>query len=63
MMQRLQQNALVNVNLRFLLPLIVPIVANVLAVPFEGSTLRDPKTLVWVVGAWAFVPASLAVGA
>ncbi len=59
--QRLQQNALVNVALGLLLPLIVPIVADILAVPFQGSTLQNPAALVWVVVAWAFVPASLAM--
>lgn len=59
--QRLQQNALVNVALGLLLPLIVPIVADILAVPFEGAVLRDPAALVWVVVAWAFIPASLAM--
>ena len=59
--QRLQQNALVNVALGLLLPLIVPMVANVLAVPFDGPLLRDPAALVWVVVAWAFIPASLAM--
>lgn len=59
--QRLHQNALVNVSLGFLLPLIVPIVADVLRVAFDGPALRDPAALVWVVVAWAFIPASLAM--
>lgn len=59
--QRLQQNALVNVSLGLLLPLILPIVADVLQVAFAGSRLQSPAALVWVVVAWAFVPASLAM--
>jgi hypothetical protein len=59
--QRLHQNALVNVSLGFLLPLIVPIVADVLRVAFDGPYLRDQAALVWVVVAWAFIPASLAM--
>ncbi len=59
---RLQQNALVNVSLGLLLPLIIPIIAGrVLRVGFEGAALRDPAALVWVVVAWAFIPASLAM--
>lgn len=59
--QRLHQNALVNVALGLLLPLIVPIVADPLGMAFDGPLLRDPAALVWVVAAWAFVPASLAM--
>jgi hypothetical protein len=59
--QRLHQNALVNVALGLLLPLIVPIVGDPLGVAFDGPLLRDPVALVWVVAAWAFVPASLAM--
>ncbi len=59
--QRLHQNALVNLSLGFLLPLIVPIVADVLRVAFEGPHLHNPAALVWVVVAWAFIPASLAM--
>jgi hypothetical protein len=59
--QRLRQNALVNVSLGLMLPLIIPIVADVLRVGFEGPALRDPAALIWVVVAWAFVPAALAM--
>lgn len=59
--QRLQQNALVNLSLGLLLPLMVPIVADVLQVAFDGPFLRNPAALVWVVVAWAFIPASLAM--
>ena len=59
--ERLQQGALVNVALGFLLPLLAPLVADLLSGPFEGGVLRDPAMLVWLVIAWAFVPASLAM--
>lgn len=59
--QRLQQNALVNLSLGLMLPLIIPIVADVLRIGFVGPALRDPAALVWVVVAWAFVPAGLAM--
>ncbi len=58
---RLQQNALVNVSLGLLLPFIVPILADIWAPAFEGPSLTDPAMLVWVVVAWAFIPASLAM--
>lgn len=56
---RLQQNAVVNVALGFLLPFIVPIAADVLALAFEGASLANPAALVWVVIGWAFIPAGL----
>lgn len=59
--QRLHQNALVNVALGLMLPLIIPIVASPLEIAFDGPHLRDPAALVWVAAAWALVPASLAM--
>jgi hypothetical protein len=56
---RLQQNAVVNVSLGLFLPLIAPMVARLLAAPFDGAALADPAALVWVVIGWAFIPASL----
>lgn len=57
--ERLQRDAHVNLILGMLLPLIAPLAANILAVPFDGAELREPAALVWMVMAWAFVPASL----
>jgi hypothetical protein len=57
--ERLQRDAHVNLILGFLLPLIAPLVANLLAVPFNGADLREPAALVWMVMAWAFIPANL----
>lgn len=59
--QRLQRDAHVNLALGILLPLIAPLVANLLSVPFDGAVLREPAALVWMVVAWAFIPASLAM--
>ena len=59
--ERLQRDAHVNLLLGILLPLIAPLTANLLAVPFAGTTLTEPAALVWMVVAWAFIPANLAM--
>jgi len=59
--ERLQRDAHINLILGILLPLIAPLAANLLAVPFDGAELREPAALVWMVMAWAFIPASLAM--
>jgi len=57
--ERLQRDAHVNLLLGVSLPLIAPLAANLLAVPFNGADLREPAALVWMVMAWAFIPANL----
>lgn len=59
--QRLQRDAHINLVLGILLPLIAPLTANLLSVPFEGTRLTEPAALVWMVMAWAFIPANLAM--
>lgn len=59
--ERLQRDAHVNLALGLLLPLLAPLVADFLSVPFDGRALREPALLVWMVMAWAFIPASLAM--
>lgn len=57
--QRLQRDAHVNLALGILLPALAPLVADILLVPFDGRVLREPATLVWIMVAWAFIPANL----
>ena len=59
--ERLQRDAHINLVLGILLPLIAPLTANLLSVPFEGTRLTEPAALVWMVMAWAFIPANLAM--
>ncbi|EYD75701.1 membrane protein [Rubellimicrobium mesophilum DSM 19309] len=59
--ERLQRDAHVNLVLGVLLPLIAPLAANLLALPFQGALLREPAALVWIITAWAFIPANLAM--
>ncbi len=56
---RLNKDSGVNLVLGFLLPFIVPAIVKIITI-FGGSVdLSDPQTMVWMVTAWAFLPASL----
>jgi hypothetical protein len=59
--ERLQHDARVNLALGLLLPMIAPMVADLLSAPFDGIALREPVALVWTLMLWAFLPASLAM--
>jgi hypothetical protein len=59
--KRLQHDAQVNLALGLLLPMIAPMVADLLSAPFDGIALREPAALVWTLMLWAFLPASLAM--
>jgi len=56
---RLQRDARFNVELRFLLPFIIPAVLKVAAETFDPISLEAPQTLIWTMTAWAFLPSSL----
>jgi hypothetical protein len=56
---RLKRDSHVNVALGFLLPFVIPAIlqmASSLAVPLS---MDDPQSLIWMMSAWAFLPASL----
>ena len=56
---RLQRDARFNLALGFLLPFLVPVVVKAASSSFGEITLTTPQTLIWMVAAWAFLPASL----
>ncbi len=56
---RLQRDARVNVALGFLLPFLTPAVVKIASTGFTPLTLGTPQTLIWMMTAWAFLPASL----
>lgn len=56
---RLQRVALANLALGILLPFLLPMLAGALGI----GVVSEPATLVWMVTAWAFVPASFAMRA
>ncbi|MGB8814684.1 MAG: hypothetical protein WCC57_16015 [Paracoccaceae bacterium] len=56
---RLERDARVNIALGFLLPFLIPAVVKIGSAGFEPLTLTSPQTLIWMMTAWAFLPASL----
>lgn len=57
--ERLERDARFNIALGFLLPFLTPAVIKAAVSTFGGLSLENPQTLIWVVAAWAFLPASL----
>lgn len=56
---RLERDARVNIALGFVLPFVFPAVVKVSSAGFEPLTMTSPQTLIWMMSAWAFLPASL----
>lgn len=57
--QRLGQEARINIALGFLLPFLTPAVVKAATFVFGSVTLDNPQTMIWAVAAWAFLPTSL----
>ena len=57
--ERLRRDAWFNIALGFLLPFLIPAVIKGVSAGFEPVTLESPHTMIWMVTAWAFLPASL----
>jgi hypothetical protein len=56
---RLERDARFNLALGFLLPFLIPAVVKFGGMGLGTLKLESPQTLVWVMSAWAFLPASL----
>ena len=57
--KRLHRDSQSNLILGFLLPFVFPAIGKVVSVLMVPITVDDPQTLIWMVSAWAFLPASL----
>ena len=57
--QRLERDAAVNIALGFLLPFLIPALVRLSSALLQPVTLESAQTLVWLISAWAFLPASL----
>ncbi|MFS4581019.1 hypothetical protein [Phaeobacter sp. C3_T13_0] len=57
--ERLQRDACINIIGGVLLPFAIPAVVKLAAGMIDPGLLSAPQTLVWVISAWAFVPASM----
>jgi len=56
---RLNRDARINIALGFLLPFLIPAVVGLTSTGFAPLQLTSPQTLIWMMTAWAFLPASL----
>ncbi len=57
--KKLNREASINVSLGFVLPFLLPVLVSVLRGMLESGKVLDPITLIWIICAWAFIPASL----
>lgn len=56
---RLERDARVNLALGFVLPFVIPAIMKMGGMGLGALDVAAPQTLTWLVGAWAFLPASL----
>ncbi|MGZ9809397.1 hypothetical protein ACXN5S_02935 [Pseudoroseicyclus sp. H15] len=57
--ERLGRDAMLNLVAGFLLPFVIPALVKLASNLFDPLILADPHTLIWMMTAWAFIPASL----
>jgi len=57
--QRLERDGYINLILGFLLPFLIPAIVKLASDLFNPIQLENPHTLIWMMTAWAFIPASL----
>ncbi len=56
---RLQRDGQINLILGFLLPFLIPAAYKLASGVLPSTNLSDPHSMIWMVTAWAFLPASL----
>lgn len=57
--ERLYNDARVNIILGVLLPFVIPAVVKLASQLIDPISLSDPNVLIWTICAWAFLPASM----
>ncbi len=57
--QRLERDARFNIIVGFTLPFFIPAALKASESLFGEVTLDNPQSMIWIVAAWAFLPASL----
>ena len=57
--ERLQRDSSANLIIGFLLPFMIPAIVKMTGTIFNPISLENPHTLIWMMTAWAFLPASL----
>lgn len=56
---RLERDARINISLGFLLPFLMPALVHFTLGGLDPVVVTAPHTLIWMMAAWAFLPASL----
>ncbi|MCL6285884.1 hypothetical protein M3P21_20410 [Ruegeria sp. 2012CJ41-6] len=56
---RLQKDGRANMVIGFLLPFVIPALVKIASNFVNPFPMENPHTLIWVVSAWAFLPASM----
>lgn len=56
---RLERDARINISLGFLLPFLTPALVQLTLGGLDPDVLTEPHSLIWMIAAWAFFPASL----
>jgi len=56
---RLRRDSSINIVLGFLLPFLLPAAFKLVVLVFGPVAITAPQTLIWVMTAWAIVPANL----
>lgn len=57
--QRLQRDSQLNIMLGLLLPFLIPAVVKAAEGLISPVSMSNPHTLIWMMSAWAFLPASM----
>lgn len=57
--QRLERDARFNIIVGFTMPFFIPAALKASESLFGQVTLHNPQSMIWIVAAWAFLPASL----
>lgn len=57
--KRLERDARFNIIVGFTLPFFIPAALKASESMFGPVTLQNPQSMIWIVSAWAFLPASL----
>jgi len=56
---RLSRDARINITLGILLPFIIPALVKLASDLLDPISMANPLTLIWMMSAWAFLPASM----
>ena len=57
--KRLQRDGRINMVIGFLAPFVIPAAIKLASDTFEPLAMTDPETRIWLMSAWAFLPASM----